>query len=526
MRTAALGPPFRFPQGVRFASRARSFTIEHLADLANLTPSVQLPQENQSVVYEVDLEADADIAGPFDTWLRDHIADMLQFEGFRSAEILDDPSAPDGRIRRIVQYRLRDRAALEDYLTRHAPEMRARGVAHFGDRFSAERRVLPHREEFVRGKVSTENCLNCGEVLTGQHCSHCGQPARVRVLSLWGLTKDVVGDVLDVDSRVWRTLWPLAFRPGLLTQEFLRGRRASYTPPFRMYLVLSLVFFVLASFNDPGSDVAVQLDEGGTNLQLRAGGDAPGGTSAASDSAPTGKLTAPPAPAPPGPKVELDDDTRKLVDQIVKRVPADAQKELRTELEATLATATPEERAATARIMADPGSEEHFKIEGAPFLKQYEPRLRGACRKMVADQQTFGRALWDNIPKMMFIFLPLIAGVLSLLYIRSGRYYVEHLLFVVHFHAFFFLAGIVVLLLERLAEVTSGLAAKGLFAVQGAVGAALTFYVPWYLLKAMRRVYAQSWWKTLPKYALLGIAYLFALVFTGIGLLAYTALTL
>jgi len=54
----------------------------------------------------------------------------------------------------------------------------------------------------------------------------------------------------------------------------------------------------------------------------------------------------------------------------------------------------------------------------------------------------------------------------------------------------------------------------------------LTVYVPWYLLRAMRRVYAQGWWKTLPKYALLGLAYLFCLVFTGVGLLAYTALTL
>ena len=54
----------------------------------------------------------------------------------------------------------------------------------------------------------------------------------------------------------------------------------------------------------------------------------------------------------------------------------------------------------------------------------------------------------------------------------------------------------------------------------------LVFYVPWYLLKAMRRVYEQSWWKTLPKYAMLGLAYLISLVFTGIGLLAYTALTL
>ena len=82
-------------------------------------------------------------------------------------------------------------------------------------------------------------------------------------------------------------------------------------------------------------------------------------------------------------------------------------------------------------------------IDAGPVLEQYEPRLREACRKIMADQQSFGRALFENIPKMMFIFLPLIAAVLSVLYVRSGRYYVEHLLFVVHFHAFFFLAGTV-----------------------------------------------------------------------------------
>jgi hypothetical protein len=484
---------------------------------------VQLPQENRSVVYEVDLEADADIAGPFDTWLRDHVADMLQFEGFLSAEIFDDPAAPNGRIRRIVQYRLRDQAALDDYLATQAPRMREQGVARFGDRFSAGRRVLPHREEFLHGKVSTENCRNCGEVLTGQHCSHCGQPATVRVLSLWELTRDVVGDLLNVDSRVWRTLWPLVFRPGLLTQEFLRGRRASYTPPFRMYLVLSLAFFVLASFDDPGSDVTVQLDEDGTNIQLRPGGTAAPEAASTPAGAPTVAPGAPAAAAAPA----LDTETRALVERLVQRVPADSQKELRAEIEATLAAATPAERAAAARLLTDPCGEETLRVDlGPEFKARFEPRLREACRKIVADQQSFGRALWNNIPKMMFIFLPLMAAALALLYFRSGRYYVEHLLFVVHFHAFFFLAGIFVLLLVRLSGLATGVVAQGLAAVQELLGAVLVLYVPVYLLKAMRRVYAQSWWKTVPKYALLGIAYLVAMIFTGLGLLAYTALSL
>ena len=490
---------------------------------------MQPPQDNRSVIYEVNLEADAGIAAPFDTWLRDHVADMLQFDGFRSAEILDDPGAPPGRIRRIVQYRLRSQAALDEYLAVHAPRMRAQGVARFGDRFTAERRVLPHREEFVRGAVSTENCLNCGEVLTGQHCSHCGQPARVRVLSLWGLIRDVVGDLLDVDSRVWRTLWPLAFRPGLLTQEFLRGRRARYTPPFRMYLVLSLVFFLVASLDDPGKGVALNIDEGGTNIQLRDGGTPPDGAAnpPADAAAPPTTAPAPQAtPAAPAPQPPLDAETKRLIEQLVKRVPGEAQKDLRSELEATLAAATPEEREAARKLAQDPCGEASLKVEGGPLFEQYEPRLRDACRKIVADQESFGRALWNNIPKMMFLFLPLIAAAMSVLYLRSGRYYVEHLLFVVHFHAFFFLSGIVVLLLERFAEATGGALASGLGVAQGLLGAALTIYVPLYLLKAMRRVYEQSWWKTLPKCAMLGLAYLVSLLFTGIGLLAYTALTL
>ena len=77
--------------------------------------------DNETVLYEIDYQADAAIEGSFDTWLRDHIADVLQFDGFLSAEILDDASVPPpGRIRRVVQYRLRDRAALEAYLREHA----------------------------------------------------------------------------------------------------------------------------------------------------------------------------------------------------------------------------------------------------------------------------------------------------------------------------------------------------------------------------------------------------------------------
>ena len=459
--------------------------------------------DNESIIYEVNLEADAAIAGPFDTWLRDHIADMLQFNGFLSAEILDDPETPPGKIRRIVQYRLRDQPALDRYLRDEAPRMRQDGIDKFGDGFSAQRRMLAHREEFIRGAVSTDNCLNCGEVLTGQHCSHCGQRARVRVLSFTGMMRDLLGDILDIDSRVWRTLRPLALKPGALTAEFLRGRRTHYSPPFRMYLILSVTFFLLASLGaDPGADLQIGPDSGGgAHLQI-AGGDSGKAATAAHAKATAAAKT-------------VDAQREKIIDRIVSSLPEADRKQARVELARDFGKMTPEQLAPVGKLVDDPCNRDNFKLDIGP-LGKYEGRLRSACRKIVTDSTSFGRAVFENIPKMMFI-----------LYIGSGRYYIEHLLFFVHYHAFFFLAGIGVVVLSRLATVLAAYKISDtLHAAENILIIVLVFYVPYYLYRAMRTVYGQGRFFTLVKMSLLVAGYLVFMTLTAVGLLFYTALTL
>ena len=495
------------------------------------------------VLYEVDVEADAAIAGPFDTWLRDHIADLLALPGFRSAEILEAAGAQPGRIRRVVQYRLRDQAALDDYLRVQAPLLRQQGEERFGDRFTADRRVLTHREEFVSGAVSTQNCLNCGEVLTGQHCSHCGQRARVRVISLWSMLKDVTGDMLDWDSRVWRTLRPLAFKPGWLTQQFLLGRRASFTPPFRMYLILGVVFFLIASLDDPGSDLDIRNDDaqsgfsvGGSNpLDEQKPGASPAKPATAAGggaAAKSGRAADSPSPTPPSgqagtaPAKPLDAGSQRAIDEVVKRVPADERAQWRADLERELSTMPAGDREKLAKVVSDPCGKDNLKFEIGGGRSPYEARLRLACTKIMADKASFGRALWDNVPKMMFIFLPLIAAVMSALYLRSRRYYVEHLVFFVHYHAFFFLAGIVILLAAQLGNPEGGTLARAFEKIADVLEFVCLFYVPWYLYRALRRVYGQGRGWTLAKFFVLNVAYIVCIVLTGVGLLFYTALTL
>lgn len=97
-----------------------------------------------AVLYEVNLELDAGIRAEYLDWLAAHVAGILALPGFTGAQVWEvaDPPAPSGKVALCVQYRLRDPAALDDYLHDHAPRLRAEGQARFGDRFQARRRVL------------------------------------------------------------------------------------------------------------------------------------------------------------------------------------------------------------------------------------------------------------------------------------------------------------------------------------------------------------------------------------------------
>lgn len=116
-------------------------------------------------------------------------------------------------------------------------------------------------------------CPNCQATLSGPYCAICGQKQTNLNRQVWSLVGDLLGDVLSLDSRVARTLIALAFRPGHLTVEYFAGRRARYTPPVRLYLVISFLFFVLMpafaqwesveSLNtDPDTQINIDQDHG------------------------------------------------------------------------------------------------------------------------------------------------------------------------------------------------------------------------------------------------------------------------
>jgi len=96
------------------------------------------------VFYEVNVDVDAAIEPDYRAWLTAHVAEILALPGFIEAAVFDvvDPPPQAGQFRLCMQYTLRDVAALQDYFDQHAERLRNDGLARFGGRFVATRRVL------------------------------------------------------------------------------------------------------------------------------------------------------------------------------------------------------------------------------------------------------------------------------------------------------------------------------------------------------------------------------------------------
>jgi len=78
-----------------------------------------------------------------------------------------------------------------------------------------------------------------------------------------------------------------------------------------------------------------------------------------------------------------------------------------------------------------------------PFGNWLEKRVKEKVGEDGTKVQLFGDALRSNISTMMLFCIPLFAFVLKILYLRQRRFYIEHLVYALHIHAFFYMAVLV-----------------------------------------------------------------------------------
>ena len=236
-------------------------------------------------IYENRVFVDPDVADDYDAWIAARIADVTDVPGVVETNTFALAVDPSGRPGRAAQFALDDEAGLEDFIDGFATDLEAEAIEKFGDAINWQERIL--REDVTRELPAGEmpECLNCGAHMRGQYCGQCGQRARGRLISLWELIRDAFGDLFELDSRLWHDNHPVAFSsPACLTARLSARESARVScRRFRMYLVLSLLFFVVAFF-DPREELRhpvyepddARRNRGPASESRRAGGAARG----------------------------------------------------------------------------------------------------------------------------------------------------------------------------------------------------------------------------------------------------------
>ncbi|KTD19918.1 DUF4286 family protein [Legionella londiniensis] len=101
------------------------------------------------IIYEVNLTISEEVYDAFITWLKPHIQEMLELDGFESAQLLQHIDTNNyKKIELSVRYRVKNEACLDQYLTHQAKAMRGKALPQFQGKFQASRKVLAIMDEF------------------------------------------------------------------------------------------------------------------------------------------------------------------------------------------------------------------------------------------------------------------------------------------------------------------------------------------------------------------------------------------
>ena len=213
------------------------------------------------------------------------------------------------------------------------------------------------------------HCSNCNAQLTGEYCSQCGQRERGRDIHLGDLAGEALDEFGRLDSRIWRTLIGLVFKPGKVTADYLAGKRAHYLPPFRLYLIVSFVLFLLVSmdpiqitlYEDPEAAIDSALQEQDRGIYV---------------------------------PVQREDGSTEML--------------------------------SLGDYLKEEGILDEDDVEwSTPWLE----RLASNARALESEPELLRDLMTDRLPQMMFLLLPMFALLLQVAFLFSPFHYLQHLIF-------------------------------------------------------------------------------------------------
>lgn len=394
----------------------------------------------------------------------------------------------------------------------------------------------------------SQSCENCHFPLNGPFCANCGQEADSKLKYFWVVIMHLLDDIFSFDSRASRTLFPLLTRPAFLTNEYFAGRRVHYVPPLRLYLFISIIFFLTLKFFiatdnnkvitisdkqalitqvkshikelktekstfENKEDLNVEANDNVSKLDA----DIENFTAYLDDLNNDYNL---------GNNKQIIKLTRELVELEFDQMKEELSEDKKARFDSLI----------TSRLKAKKGKNETQDNNDISIANNDDGTLSFdfLSDKKNKEVNAFAQELTEKaekafnsdtgplieqvigkLPQLMFILLPLFAVLLKVMFIFSKRLYMEHLTVALHSHSFIFIA----ILLSEMLDVLNGYLEEtypSFASFTGVVAGGILLWIPVYLFLMHKKVYKQGVFFTLVKFCVIGTIYSFMILLTGL----------
>ncbi len=325
-------------------------------------------------------------------------------------------------------------------------------------------------------------CANCETRFSGKFCPNCGQAVKEYDKPFSFVFYNFLGDFFAFDTRFFRTIGALLFKPGFLSKEYIEGRRVRYAPPFRIFVFVSFVLFLLLqNYTNQGLTTVLDSDLSDARFAL---------DSASMVTVDSLINTA---------QLEMDSTQAVQAHSFLQKygvrmdtAKADTTLHFNANLETFRDTKDLRQALEKYAVVLEQKLGKEADI-------QERAKIREHIRLCRSPEQAMAKIL-EYISWVFFLLLPVFAIILKLVYLRRKHNYMRHLIFSIHIHSFIFVAMILLV---------------GLYMTYGGnlkiATTILTFSVPVYMIIAIKKFYGQGVGKSILKF--LTVSFLYNIIF-------------
>lgn len=277
-----------------------------------------------------------------------------------------------------------------------------------------------------------KTCLNCRHVVDKKFCSNCGQKNEDTRKTFHHLFIHFFEDLTHYEGAFWKTIRNLLFKPAALTTEYLSGKRLSYLAPIRLYLFISFITFLTLSLLPTENSEMIQVKEKAEIAQEKK--------------------------KPTKSKDTLSSFAKKIValekQGILTKKEADTlvnytiKSEKDSDGSLHLGSVNYESIAQLDSIQN--GTDKSKKL--GPVSYWFTKKMIGVLKKYEVDELStkFKSALFKNIPKVLFIYMPIFGFILWLFHDKKQWYYFDHGIFTLHYFSFLLLITLIYNIVDAL----------------------------------------------------------------------------